>query len=187
MRTKHCNALRLVMRIPKLQSNQYSWFIRPFLWLLARNQNTTLKPAQILGRRPKLFTAIFLLYRTINRKSSPIQPYIHALLSVRVAQLNQCAFTIEHDSKILKNLKERLNKEKLLDWQNCEDFKPQECAVLAYTDAITNTALHVTDRHMDQLRQYYNDDEIIELTTIIVFQNMTTKFNTAFDVCRKTL
>ncbi|MGC3836943.1 carboxymuconolactone decarboxylase family protein [Moritella viscosa] len=169
------------MRIPKLQSSQYSWFIRPILWLLTRKQNKTLKPAQILGRKPRLFAAIFLLYKT------PIQPYIHALMSVRVAQLNQCEFTIEHDSKVLRSLKERLNKDKLLDWQNCSDFKPQECAVLAYTDAITNTSLHVTDRHIDQLRCYYNDDEIVELTTIIVFQNMTTKFNTAFDVCRKTV
>ena len=175
------------MRIPKLQSSQYSWFIRPFLWLLEKKQNKTLKPAQLLGRRPKLFIAIFLLYKTINRKSSPIQPYIHALMSVRIAQLNQCQFTIEHDSKVLRNLKERLNKDKLLDWQHCSDFKPQECAVLAYTDAITNTSLHVTDRHIDQLRCYYNDDEIIELTTIIAFQNMTTKFNAAFDVCKKTV
>ncbi|MDX2319009.1 MAG: carboxymuconolactone decarboxylase family protein [Moritella sp.] len=174
------------MRIPKLQSSQYSWFIRPFLWLLERKQNKTLKPAQILGRRPKLFTATFLLYKTINRKSSPIKPYIHALMSVRVAQLNQCEFTIEHDSKVLQSLKERLNKDKLLDWQQCSDFKPQECAVLAYTDAITDTSLHVTDRHIDQLRCYYNDDEIVELTTIIVFQNMTTKYNDEIEFTRKT-
>ncbi|GIC79011.1 carboxymuconolactone decarboxylase family protein [Moritella sp. F3] len=174
------------MRIPKLQSNQYSWFIRPFLWLLAKQQNKILKPAQILGRRPKLFTATLLLYKTINRKTSPIEPYIHALMSVRVAQLNQCEFTIEHDSKILRSLKNRLDKDKLMDWKNCSDFKPKECAVLAYTDAVTDTGQHVTDRHVDQLRCYYNDDEIVELTTIISFQNMTTKFNTAFDMCRQT-
>jgi alkylhydroperoxidase family enzyme len=175
------------MRIPKLALKQYSWVVSPLLWLLERRKSKTLKPAQILGRRPLLFTLVVLLYRTVNRKGSPIQPYIHALMSVRVAQLNQCELTIEHDSKLLHKLNQRLNKEKLLDWQNCEDFKPLERAVLAYTDAITDTTRHVTDRHMNQLRDYYNDDEIIELTTIIAFQNMTTKFNVAFDVRRKTL
>lgn len=170
------------MRIPKWQLKQYSILVRPFLWLLQRNRNKTLKPAQILGRRPQLFAAVAFLYNTINRKRSPIEPYIHALVSVRVAQLNRCNFTIEHDSKLLRQLKLKLDKEKLLDWDHCEDFQPKECAVLAFTDALTNTNKHVTDRHMDHLRVYYNDDEIIELTSIIAFQNMTTKFNVAFDV-----
>ena len=170
------------MRIPKLEMNQYSLLARPLLWLLSRNNSKTLKPAEILARQPRLFAALCILYKTVNRNSSPIQPYIHALMSVRVAQLNQCAFTIEHESKVLLHHKQRLNKEKLRDWQEGNDFNPQECAVLAYTDAITDTHLHVTDRHIDHLRQYYNDDEIIELTSIIVFQNMTTKFNAAFDV-----
>jgi alkylhydroperoxidase family enzyme len=35
---------------------------------------------------------------------------------------------------------------------------------------------------MDKLRLYFDDDGIVELTALIAFQNMSSKFNSALDV-----
>lgn len=36
--------------------------------------------------------------------------------------------------------------------------------------------------HFERLRRYFNDDAIIELTALIAFQNLSSKFNVALGV-----
>jgi alkylhydroperoxidase family enzyme len=35
---------------------------------------------------------------------------------------------------------------------------------------------------MTKLKKYFNDDQVVELTALIAFQNMSAKFNTALDI-----
>jgi len=35
---------------------------------------------------------------------------------------------------------------------------------------------------MDELRRFYDDDGIVELTGMIAFQNLSSKFNAALDI-----
>ena len=47
---------------------------------------------------------------------------------------------------------------------------------------MTITGRGVTDELMAELRRHYTDDAIIELTALIAFQNLSSKFNSALDV-----
>jgi alkylhydroperoxidase family enzyme len=53
---------------------------------------------------------------------------------------------------------------------------------LEYADAITLSDLEVTDDVMARVKQQFDDDAIVELTALIAFQNMSSKFNAALDV-----
>ena len=47
---------------------------------------------------------------------------------------------------------------------------------------MTRSDLKVEDEQVEHLRSYFDDDRIVELTGLIAFQNMSSKFNSALGV-----
>lgn len=67
-------------------------------------------------------------------------------------------------------------------WRESDLYDPKEKAALDYAEAMTDTGRRVDDATVEQLRLYFDDDEIVELTGLIAFQNLSSKFNSALDV-----
>ena len=68
------------------------------------------------------------------------------------------------------------------EWRASDLFSERERVTLEYAEAITRSDLEVSDELMARLRQQFDDDTIVELTALIAFQNMSSKFNAALDV-----
>jgi alkylhydroperoxidase family enzyme len=61
-------------------------------------------------------------------------------------------------------------------------YDERERVALAYAEAMTITGRDVSDELFARLREFYNDDEIVELTMIIAWENSSSKFNRALRV-----
>jgi alkylhydroperoxidase family enzyme len=72
--------------------------------------------------------------------------------------------------------------EALERWQESELFDNKERVVLEYVEAVTYTGRQVDDNLTQRLYEYFNEDEIVELTGLIAFQNLSSKFNSALDL-----
>lgn len=139
--------------------------------------------ALLWARAPRLFIGVALLYGMIDRKSSPIDPALRSLVTVRVSQVNGCRFCIDLNTATLLKRGAGLEKvAELENWQQSDLFDERERAVLAYAEAITRTDCYVDDGMMGGLRKHFDDDAITELTGLIAFQNMSSKFNAALGV-----
>ena len=57
-----------------------------------------------------------------------------------------------------------------------------ERVALEYADAITFSDRDVDDELFARLREHYDDDEIVELTMIIAWENSSSKFNRALRI-----
>ncbi len=163
--------------------NQYPFWLKPFFWSQKRRYGEVLKPGLLWARVPKLFAAVALLYGVLDRKSSPISSVIRSLVTVRVSQINHCAFCV--DINAAKLIERCGSEEKVADlhhWQDSSLFDEQERAVLEYVEAITYTKGQIEGELMNRLKQYFSDDALVELTGLIAFQNLSSKFNAALDV-----
>ena len=67
-------------------------------------------------------------------------------------------------------------------WHDNNLFTARERSALAYAEAMTEQASSVDDALVAQLRPHFDDDAIVELTALIAFQNMSSKFNAALDI-----
>ena len=171
------------MRVTEKPISSYPWHLRPFFWNQKRKYGQILKPALIWARVPRLFAAIAILYGVLDRKSSPIDPVLRSLITVRVSQINVCRFCIDINSAVLAKRTGSMNKVEALDqWQESELFDNKERVVLEYVEAITYTGRQVDDGLTQRLYEYFNEDEIVELTGLIAFQNLSSKFNSALDL-----
>lgn len=72
-----------------------SWYVRLIFALQRRKYGAELEPARLWGRLPRALLFLTLLYRSIDRKRSPVEPGLRALVQVRVSQINGCAFCID--------------------------------------------------------------------------------------------
>jgi len=70
----------------------------------------------------------------------------------------------------------------LENWKESNLFDDMEKVVLEYTEAITYSDRQVSEDLMTRVRQFFNEDEVVELTGLIAFQNLSSKFNSALDV-----
>lgn len=70
----------------------------------------------------------------------------------------------------------------LADYATSPLYDEAERVALSYADAMTVTGREVSDEQFARLREFYNDDEIVELTAIIAWENASSKFNRALRV-----
>ena len=70
----------------------------------------------------------------------------------------------------------------LADYANSDLFSPAERVALEFADAMTITGREVSDELFTQLRIFYDDDALVELTATIAWENASSKFNRALRV-----
>lgn len=171
------------MKITTKKPSEYPWFIRPFFWKQKRKYGQVLIPGLVWGRVPRLFAAVALLYGVLDRKRSPIDPSLRSLVTVRVSQINWCHFCVDINSMTLARRTGSMEKvESLEHWRTSDRFDARERTVLEYAEAVTRSEKPVPPEMIDRLREFFDDDGIVELTGLIAFQNLSSKFNAALDI-----
>ncbi len=171
------------MRVTTKPLNEYPWLLRPFFWSQKKKYGEVLQPGLLWARVPKLFATVAMLYGALDRKSSPLSPVLRSLVTVRVSQINWCHFCVDINSATLATRSGSMDKvENLEQWKDSDLFDDKERAVLEYTEAVTYSDQQVTDELVVRLKEFFDDDGVVELTGLIAFQNLSSKFNSALDV-----
>ncbi len=70
----------------------------------------------------------------------------------------------------------------LENWRDETIYNDEERVVLDYCESMTDSNKQVTDEQIVKLREFFDEDGIAELTGLIAFQNLSSKFNSALDV-----
>lgn len=165
------------------RGHRFPWYVRLFFWNQRRRYGTVLEPARLWGRSPKVFAALALLYGALDRRASPLEPALRSLVTVRVSQVNWCAFCVDINSATV--LKRGVDEKKLAllaEFEDSDLYTEREKAALSYAEAMTYSNRQTTVGHFERLRAHFDDDAIVELTALIAFQNLSSKFNAALGV-----
>ncbi len=104
------------------------------------------------------------------------------LVDLRASQLNGCAFCVDMHVKEAKIHGEReLRLHHVAVWRESPLFTPRERAALAWTEALTQLPAHgVPDDIYQQARQAFSDQELSELSLMIVAINGWNRLSVAF-------
>ncbi|MGZ5583989.1 MAG: carboxymuconolactone decarboxylase family protein [Usitatibacter sp.] len=173
----------IAMRVSEKPLAQYPWYLRLLFRGQERKYGQVLMPAMLWGRVPKLFMAVAALYAVLDRRASPLDPVLRSLVIVRVSQMNWCRFCVDVNSATLAERAGSMTKVEALEgWRDSKLFDAREKAALEYAEAMTDSNQAVTDQLVDRLRGFFDEDALVELTGLIAFQNLSSKFNSALDV-----
>ncbi|MFQ5730225.1 MAG: carboxymuconolactone decarboxylase family protein [Waddliaceae bacterium] len=172
-----------MIRIQPKKNKKYPWYVRILFWLQRRKYGKELESSKIWARSPSVFLGLSAFFGSLERKRSPLSPQLRALVTVRVSHVNHCKFCVDLNSARLLSLGESEEKlQELPKFQESELFTEKEKVALEYSDAITYTDQEITDALFPRLQKHFSDDEIVELTGLIAFQNCSSKFNSALGI-----
>jgi AhpD family alkylhydroperoxidase len=102
-------------------------------------------------------------------QKSGLDHKLRHLIKVRASQINGCAYCIDMHWKDARAAGETEQRLYGLDaWQESPYYTERERAVLAWTEAVTNIREgHVSDEVFAEIKKYFNEKEIGDLTLAV--------------------
>jgi AhpD family alkylhydroperoxidase len=100
---------------------------------------------------------------------------------LRTAQLVGCEWCLDFGSYLAQRSgcpEDKLRE--LSTWRDSDRFDQVERLVLEYAEAMTRTPAAVTDELFAQLREHFDEPQMVELTTSIALENLYSRANWAF-------
>ncbi|PVZ66281.1 carboxymuconolactone decarboxylase family protein [Pelagibaculum spongiae] len=171
------------MRITPAEIKSLPFWLRWFFNKQQKKYGQMLQPALVWSRKPSLFVLFASMWARLSHKSSALPADLRALIQVYVAKLTWCHFCVDLNSLTL--ISESGGEEKLHeldDWQNSSKLSEAEKAALAWTKAMSGEGCQIDDQLHSTLKQHFSEQQIMELTALISFQNMSARFNAALDL-----
>lgn len=162
---------------------RYRWYLRPLFRLLRRSSAGLSEPVRLWGRAAPPFLAFLLLNRALERRASPLDGKLRALIRTRISQINVCPFCIDLNGSRALTL--GVTDEKLFalaDFAVSPLYDEAEKSALTFAETVTITGRQVTPELMARLQRHFSDDAIVEMAAVIAHQNMSSKFNAALGV-----
>ena len=121
---------------------------------------------------PEAQKAMLALEKYIS--DSGLEPLLVHLMKMRASQINGCAYCIDMHSIDARAIGETEQRLYALDaWRETPFFSDRERAALAWTEAITLVSeTHVADAVFEEVKKYFSEKEIIDLTIVATTINM---------------
>ena len=106
-------------------------------------------------------------------RESGLEPSLLELVKLRASQINGCAYCIDmhwKDARARGESEQRLYG--LMAWRESPYYSERERAALAWTEAVTLIVdNHVPDDLYEEVRQHFNEVELVNLTLALVAIN----------------
>jgi len=114
--------------------------------------------------------------------ASGLEPALVELVRLRASQLNGCAYCLDlHTSDALKGGENPRRLALLAAWHETALFSPREQAALRWTESLTRVAdTHVPDADWDAVRPHFSEQELTDLTLLVIAINGWNRLAIAF-------
>lgn len=122
-------------------------------------------------------------YEQMQVRARSVDKRLKALAEAKAALLVGCEFCI--DISAFLSASHGVRDEQILalpDHRSATCFSPLERLVLDYAEAMTRTPVQVTDELFAGMREHFDEQQLVELTAAIAWENWRARFNWAFDI-----
>jgi uncharacterized peroxidase-related enzyme len=132
-----------------------------------------------MARVPEVL-ATFVPFYTAVIEHGTVERKYKELASLKTSLLNGCEYCFKaHSASGKKNGVTAEQIQALAFFHRSPLFDAKEKAVILFAERVTRGASAIRPPALDELKQYFNDDQIVELTLAISVANFTNRFNDA--------
>ncbi|HWX45686.1 MAG TPA: carboxymuconolactone decarboxylase family protein [Solirubrobacteraceae bacterium] len=139
-------------------------------------------PVAVYAHAPGLLLG-YGMFEQASGKQRRVDERLKALAQLKAAAIVNCEFCCDIASALGR--KEGVTEEQLLALPNYREsdlFNSLEKLVLDYAAAISRTPVRVSDELFAALREHFDERQLVELTNVIVLEDMRARFNSAFEM-----
>lgn len=138
------------------------------------------EPFAVAAHHTKVFGAMSSFEMALE-KSQRVPVRYKALGELRAAMVVGCEFCVDIGSMVAREsgLTDDELKD-LVDWRASERLDEKDKLVLEYADAISATPTDVSDELFERMHAHFDEQQLVELTAAIAWENWRARFNWAF-------
>jgi AhpD family alkylhydroperoxidase len=156
--------------------------VRMANWYTRRTFGRDTEIAGVMAHSRPNFTG-YGMFEFFHERSKATDEKLLALAGTKAACLIGCQFCIDIGSHISREAGVTEDQLRMLHaYDESSAFSPLERLVLEYADAMCQTPVAITDDLFARLREHFNEEQIVELTTAIAIENFRARFNNALDI-----
>lgn len=159
--------------MPRIEpiENPKSWKMKLFYFIFKKYFGKNITPAKVIyARVPKLLD-VSMKFTSIDGSIKDIEPELKLMIKYFVASTNGCPFCMDIAQKIA--IKNNVGYDKFFETSNFElsdKFTEREKAALRYVSEVNKNKI-VSDVVFNQLKQFFNDKQIVEITYMVASEN----------------
>jgi AhpD family alkylhydroperoxidase len=158
--------------------------IRRFTYRSAKRMyRTPTEPVTTLAHHRPSLVAYGVGGLMIERYSKATDHRLRHLAMLRTSQLIGCEWCLDFGSMLAQKSgtpEETLRE--LSAWRTSDRFDDVDRVVLEYAEAMTRTPVEVSDELFAQLREHFDERQLVELTMAIALENMFGRTNWALGI-----
>jgi len=133
----------------------------------------------VMARVPDALTHFLALYGSVIDHGS-VEAKYKELAYLKTAQINGCEYCFRaHSASGKKNGVTDAQLQGLAMFQRSSAFDEKEKTVLLWAERVTRGASGIRPPAIQELKKYFTDDQIVELTLTVAIANFTNRFNDA--------
>ncbi|MBC8464939.1 MAG: carboxymuconolactone decarboxylase family protein [Parcubacteria group bacterium] len=136
--------------------------------------------AQVMANRPEMLVAFYELFK-VTMGPGLVEQDNKWKIAFKVSKLNKCEYCIGVTESMLAKLGVSAEDMRYVD-TDISQMKPDEQAAVRYAEAVTLDAVEVPEEIYTELKNHYDDAQIVELTGAIGLFNYINRFNDALGV-----
>lgn len=144
----------------------------------ARTYRQLPEPLGVWAHHGGVFWTWSVAEMAVQRSWRTLPPHIASLVQVRAAAVIGCPWCLDFGSLLATHA--GVTEQQLRDlhqWSDSTAFSDVESLALAYTDALTDTPMTVTDELVAELREHFTEAQLVELTAFVALENQRSRFN----------
>jgi AhpD family alkylhydroperoxidase len=150
---------------------------------LRRRYGKAFPALQLLGHHANYPFAYAVFSSIFSMGKTKLSPEIKRLVTQLVAEINGCAFCIDLGQRLAQEEKLNLQKlQRVLMFETDTGFSPIERAALRYAQETTQVGARVSDETFAELKMYFSDKEILELTVAVATENFYNRLNAPLEI-----
>ncbi|HHP7237809.1 carboxymuconolactone decarboxylase family protein [Longibacter sp.] len=177
------NSTRASFETPRLEPIEQpdSWWMRFVYWMTERALGRVVTPVKVVYARVAGSAAVAQKMNATEAKLT-IDPELRFLIKSYVAVLNGCTFCIDVAQANAKDKDVSIEKyDALLQYETSNVFSAGERAALAYVEEATHSTA-VSEETFDELRTYFDDRAIAEITWLNAMENYYNLLNRPLNI-----
>jgi uncharacterized peroxidase-related enzyme len=153
--------------------------VQPILEKLTRGFGKVPAFFGTMARVPEAFANFMPFYSSVIERGTVERKY-KELAYLKASLINGCEYCFRaHSASGKKNGVTDAQLQGLAFFHRSPAFDAKEKAVVLYAERVTRGASGIRPNALNELKQYFNEDQIVELTLAISMANFTNRFNDA--------
>jgi alkylhydroperoxidase family enzyme len=147
-----------------------------------RRYGAVMEPLRVFAHHPKVMVGYAAL-EMASERSDRVSARVKHLAELRAAMVCGCEWCLDFGSSISAGV--GIGVEELRElprYDGSERFTVAEKLALDYATSMSRSPVEVPDALFDQLREHFDEPQLVELTNIIALENYRARFNWAFGI-----